>query len=69
LKSFPGVTNVVPRADENNIVSWEVDTLDGQDLREPITKKLIEQGFGVRRVDILKHTLQEMFTNLVLRRD
>ncbi|MGL6076490.1 MAG: ABC transporter ATP-binding protein [Fimbriiglobus sp.] len=69
LEAFPGVTGLKKLTEQEPTTTWEVDTLDGQDLREPITKKLVEQGFGVRRVEVLRHTLQETFTDLILRRD
>ncbi len=63
----PGVAGVEARGDMDGVSSYEVRTAGGKDLREHLTKRLVERNWGVRRVDLRRETLEDTFMKVVVR--
>ena len=68
LKGCPGVTDVQAMNSHGDVHHFEVHTQDGEDLREAIAKRIFEQGGAIRRLDIRKERLEDIFSKMVLGR-
>ena len=69
LATSVGVTGVTASDVTADVHLFEVRTAGGDDLREPLTKRLVEQGLGVRRVDVRREKLEDTFMRVVFRRN
>ena len=56
------------KANDDGVCTLEVHTDRGQDLREPLAKKLVEKGWGVRRLELRRARLEEVYMNVVFQR-
>jgi gliding motility-associated transport system ATP-binding protein len=65
LQTIPGVERVVLARREGEHACFEVQTRDGQDLREAISHKLVTNGWPLRQLDLRRSTLEERFTQVV----
>jgi ABC-2 type transport system ATP-binding protein len=52
---------------EANIVRYRIDAESGHDIREPLAKMLTGNGWGLRKIDFSRETLEDTFTNVMLR--
>ncbi len=68
LTHQPGVTDVRPAASDDGAVTFEVRTDHGKDLREQLAKKLVEKGYGVRRLELRREKLEDTFMRVVFQR-
>ena len=68
LKAQPGVTEVKHMATDDGFCRFEVRTTDGRDLREALSKKLMEQGLGVRGLELRRERLEDTFMRVVFQR-
>ena len=68
LTHQPGVTEVKPAASDDGAVTFEVRTDHGKDLREQLAKKLVEKGYGVRRLELRREKLEDTFLRVVFQR-
>jgi ABC-2 type transport system ATP-binding protein len=68
LRSQTGVHEVQETANADGVCTFDVHTDRGQDLREPLAKKLVEKGWGVRRLDLRRAKLEEVYMNVVFQR-
>ena len=69
FKGYSGVEAVSTRPVSDGITEYEVSTLDGQDLREPITTKLVERHWGIRRVEVRRVKVEDIFARVVSGRE
>ena len=69
LRGYSGVEAVAARPVSDGVSEYEVSTLDGQDLREPICTKLVEHRWGVRRVEVRRVKVEDIFARVVYGRD
>src|SRR5262249_11806870 len=67
LRDQPEITVVNPTAVEPDLTSFEIKTKDRKDLREPLAAKLVGKGWGVRRLNLRKPSLEGQYTAVVLR--
>jgi len=68
LREQPGVaeTRLV-----NNVDGWlttEVRTIDDQDLRELLAQAVIRQGYGLRRLELRREKLEDIFMKVAFQR-
>jgi ABC-2 type transport system ATP-binding protein len=63
----PGVTGVDAKGGGDGVAAFEVRTVSGKDLREHLTKRLVERNWGVRKVDLRRETLEDTFMKVVVR--
>ncbi|OWK44330.1 ABC transporter ATP-binding protein [Fimbriiglobus ruber] len=68
LKDYPGVTEVHSVAGDDGGHGFEVHTRNGQDLREAVAKKIVEAGWGLRRVDLRRPKLSDVYMRVVFQR-
>jgi len=67
LESQPGVAEVLPTASEQDLSLFEIKTVDGVDLREILAKRLIEKGWSIRKLDLRRQRLDDLYMSVVLR--
>jgi ABC-2 type transport system ATP-binding protein len=67
LMHEPGVAGVDSRGESEGVAAFEVHTVGRHDLREHLTKRLVERNWGVRRVDLRRETLEDTFMKVVVR--
>lgn len=65
LESAPGVRRVTPMGDEGGVASFEVQADPGKDLREDLAARLVQNGWGLRRLDLRRSSLEERFVRAV----
>ncbi len=68
LKTTDGVARVSSRPAEDGGFLYEVRTAAGKDLRETIGQRLVNNGYGLRRLE-RRQNLQEYFMDLMRERD
>ena len=65
FRGYPGVEAVAAKAVADNVAEYEIATLDGQDLREPICQKIVGHDWGVRRVEVRRVKVEDIFSRVV----
>jgi ABC-2 type transport system ATP-binding protein len=65
LQTIPGVGRVVLARRDGDHACFEVQTRDGQDVREAISHKLVTNGWPIRQLDLRRSSLEERFTQVV----
>jgi len=68
IKAMPGITEVRTTKTDEGVTTFEVRTAHGDDPREKITKKMVEKGYGVRRVEIRREKLEDTYMRVVFNR-
>ena len=68
LRRQPGVTEAKATGSADGVHAYDVRTAEGKDLREPIARALVEKGYGVRRVDLRRAKLEDVFMRVAFRR-
>src|SRR5207237_8489039 len=68
LQDQPDVASVAaaPTA-EPDLTAFQIKTKDRQDLREALSARLAGKGWGIRRLDLRRESLEDLFTAVVLR--
>jgi ABC-2 type transport system ATP-binding protein len=69
LTEYPGVKRVTARPLGDDLTGFEIEPERGQDLREPLAKKVIEKGWSVRRLDVRRKGLDAVYMDVVASRD
>jgi ABC-2 type transport system ATP-binding protein len=69
IEQQSGVKKVNPRPLEDGLTLFEIEQERGQDLREPLGKRVIEKGYPIRRLDLRRKNLEALYTDVVLSRD
>ena len=67
LESLPGVQRVTSRGHDGEIAAFEIQTHNGIDLREAIGQRVAHGGWPLRRLDLLRVTLEDKFIQAVTR--
>jgi ABC-2 type transport system ATP-binding protein len=71
LRSLEGVTDVrtiTAESPEPNVVALEVRTREDRDLREAVSRRLVERGATLRRLDLKRRSLRDLFVQITTRR-
>ncbi len=69
FRGYSGVEAVAAKPVADGVTEYEVSTVDGQDLREPMIQKLVEHRWGVRRVEVRRVKVEDIFSRVVYGRD
>jgi ABC-2 type transport system ATP-binding protein len=69
LHEFPGVSTVHVHPLESNLARYEVRTANRADVREPLSQKLTSHGWAIRKLDLRRESLENVFAQVVLRQD
>jgi ABC-2 type transport system ATP-binding protein len=67
LEDFPGVASVKATALEPTLTAFEIRTKDRKDVREALSLKLAAKEWAVRRLDLRRESLENLFSQVVLR--
>ncbi len=69
LNSQPEVATANPGGSADGVTAFDVKTKNRQDLREALAARLNSKGWGVRRLDLKRASLEDQYTQVVLRPD
>ena len=69
LQEQPEVASVTAVAGDGELIGYEVKTRDRRDHREDLAKKLFARNWSVRRLDLKRPSLEDVYTSVVLRQD
>ncbi|MBX9582860.1 MAG: ABC transporter ATP-binding protein [Gemmataceae bacterium] len=69
LRDQPEVAAITANPAGEGLTAFEVRTRDRRDLREALAARLASKGWGVRRLDLKRHSLEEVYTDVVLRQE
>jgi ABC-2 type transport system ATP-binding protein len=67
LESAPGVGRVSLAQKDGDYATFEVQAVDGADLREMIAGRIVQNGWPLRKLDQRRTTLEERFIQAVTR--
>src|SRR5262249_25735527 len=68
LQDQPELASVAAKETERDITPFEIKTRDRhKDFREELAKRIVGKGWGVRRLDLRRESLEDLFTKVVLR--
>jgi ABC-2 type transport system ATP-binding protein len=65
LEATSGVARVAALPMEGDSARFEVEARDGVDLRETLAERVIKQGWGLRRLELRRSSLEERFVRAV----
>jgi ABC-2 type transport system ATP-binding protein len=68
LQEQPEFVRVEAKPGEGDLTAFEIHTKGGKDLREELARRLSARGWGIRKLDVRKVSLEALFTGVVLRR-
>jgi ABC-2 type transport system ATP-binding protein len=69
LHSQPELATAVAGSTVDGVTAFDVKTKTRQDFREGLASRLTAKGWGVRRLDLKRASLEEVYTQVVLRPD
>lgn len=69
LTADPLVSGVASLPADDGFSGFEVSAVNGVDLREPLAKRIAEKGWGLRRIDLRRETLEDTFMKVMVRGD
>ncbi len=67
LEKEEDIVKVQSRPLDADLTQFEIETVRGMDLREALVKKVLERGWSIRRLDLQRHKLEDLYMNVVLR--
>jgi len=68
LEKEDGVVSVKANPISDNVTTYELQTTaKHSDMRETVASGLVKQGWGVRRLDLRRRTLEDLFMDVVIR--
>ncbi len=68
LQDQPELASVAAKATHGDVTTFEIKLRDHhKDLREELAKRVLGRGWGVRRLDLRRESLEDLFTAVVLR--
>jgi ABC-2 type transport system ATP-binding protein len=65
LESAPGVERVRLAHQDGDHATFEVHAADGKDLRETLAARVLQNGWGLRTLDLRRTTLEDRFIQAV----
>ena len=69
LKTTDGVEQVSPEAVGDGLAGFQVRTRNDQDLREVIFQRIAKNGWGLRRLDLRRRSLEDHFMEVLREED
>jgi ABC-2 type transport system ATP-binding protein len=69
LENVPHVAGVSGSPVSDDVTKFEVKADGGLDLRESLAKGVAERGWGLRRIDLRRETLEDTFMSVMVRGD
>jgi ABC-2 type transport system ATP-binding protein len=68
LQDQPELAAVAAKPGDGDLTTFEIHTRGGKDLREELARRLSARGWGIRKLDVRRVSLEALFTGVVLRR-
>jgi ABC-2 type transport system ATP-binding protein len=68
LREQPELISVEARPIDGELTAFEVKTRNSKDQREALASRLAGKGWGLRRLEVRRVSLEALFTDVVLRR-
>jgi ABC-2 type transport system ATP-binding protein len=65
LRGTDGVLGVTVKPLEDGVSRFEVRTAEGRDLREALSAKVLHKGWGLRRLEVQRRSLEEAFFDVL----
>ena len=65
LEATPGVSRVVPTGSEGEFARFEVIADGGSDPREELARRIVQNGWALRQLDLRRSSLEERFVRAV----
>jgi ABC-2 type transport system ATP-binding protein len=65
LESARGVTNVTSMSSSDDVPTFEVRTQGDADLREELAARVVQNGWGLRAIDLRRSSLEDRFVRAV----
>jgi len=65
LREQPELASVVATATDGDLTAFELKTRDRKDLREELSRRIAVKGWGIRRIDLRRESLEDLFTAVV----
>jgi len=67
LEKQDGVSHVEAKPMGEDFTHYELGTIDKKDVRESIASGIVKQGWTMRRLDLRRPTLEDLFMDVVIR--
>ncbi|MDB5311085.1 MAG: yxlF 4 [Gemmataceae bacterium] len=67
LREQPEVANVTPHPLGSDLTAFDIQTKDRKDQREEMARRLGVKGWAIRRLDLKRASLEDVYTSVVLR--
>jgi ABC-2 type transport system ATP-binding protein len=67
LRGTEGVSKVSAQPVEDGLTAFEIRTHHDHDLREALAQRVVKNGWTLRRLDLRKRTLEDLFIDVVMR--
>jgi ABC-2 type transport system ATP-binding protein len=67
IREQPEVAEVVPAVVAPDLTAFDIKTKDRKDLREELARRLAGKGWGIRRLDLKRPSLEDQYTSVVQR--
>ena len=64
LLAVDGVTSVTVNSQDSGVVSAEVETVQGRDLRRDLARTVVTNGWGLLELKSMRMSLEEIFLDL-----
>lgn len=65
IEAMPGVSSARLRGQAGGVATLEVRAVDGGDLREALARRVVQNGWGLRRLDWQRSTLEDRYVEAV----
>ncbi len=65
LRSQPELASVESKTGDDDLNTFEIKTRDRKDLREELAKRISAKGWGIRRLDLRRVSLDDLFDAVV----
>ena len=67
LQEQPDVTSVTALPTVEDVTGYEIKARDRKDIRETLSTRVAGKGWAIRRLDLRRPSLEEVYTSVVLR--
>jgi len=68
LRKLPGVIDLAQTTLNDGIARMEIRAQPGQDPREGVARAIADHRWGLRRLDLRRRTLEDLFIDVVVQR-
>ena len=69
LEQVPGVSRVIPKAEDGKRCSFEVESLQGRSVRAEVARAIVEAGWNLTELRPIAFSLEEIFLQLTAKEE